>query len=451
MTKTLVHLDPSALQLGTNVRADTRLEAPFLASIEERGVLEPVLAHQEPDGTVVVDQGQRRTLAAAQVGLATIPVVLDDAPPAAADRLVDQFVENEHRASLTNAEWIRAVDQMALVGLSPSQIAKRTATTKRDVGLALAATASAAAVAHADQLTLEEAALLAEFEGDQAAVERMVESASRGGSLAATAERIRSDRAAAEALEARAAELAAAGLAVIDRPGHDDRSTKSLGQLLDGSKPLDEDAHTTCPGHVVWLVASWDGTISIRTGCRDWSKYGHRTYYSEGGGRAVPTDQTDAEREAARLARRHVIESNKEWKAATTVRRRWLLEFGRRRTAPSGAEALLAACLAGSWLTSGPNPYDAARQSLELLGTTREALAADLVDATPKRALQVTLAVVVASWEASVHDQLWRAEGPTQAVAARVLAAISQWGHQLSDIESRIVDGTAAHPQPAAS
>lgn len=29
-----------------------------------------------------------------------------------------------------------------------------------------------------------------------------------------------------------------------------------------------------------------------------------------------------------------------------------------------------------------------------------------------------------------------------------VLQAISQWGHQLSDIEQRIIDGTAAEPQP---
>ena len=60
-------------------------------------------------------------------------------------------------------------------------------------------------------------------------------------------------------------------------------------------------------------------------------------------------DMTDDEREAAKAQRRNVIESNKAWKAATTVRRDWLSAFAQRKTAPAGAEAYLARVITEGW------------------------------------------------------------------------------------------------------
>ena len=77
----LEQLDPTTLVIADNVRLDPRLDKQFLASIRERGVLEPVVGHRTPDGTVVVEYGQRRTLAAREVGQATIPVIVSDTPP----------------------------------------------------------------------------------------------------------------------------------------------------------------------------------------------------------------------------------------------------------------------------------------------------------------------------------------------------------------------------------
>lgn len=456
MIKTLQYLDPTTLTVGTNVRLDARLDAPFLASIKERGVLEPVLAHQDlAAGLLVVDQGQRRTLAAAKLELPTIPVLIDDQVPKDADRLVDQWVENEHRASLSNSERIRAVEQMALVGLTAGQIAKRTASSKADVAHAQAAAASPTAVKFADQFSLVDVALIAEFEGDEDAQERLLERVGSVHGLAAEAQRIRDDRAEQEVLAATTRELEATGVTVIEPPGYGTRNISRLIDLID----VDPDEHASCPGHVVWLLRNWSAGTSSKAkfraqpGCRDYTEHGHtttRTYYDsyDSSPKKTAAEMSDAEREKARLERKHVIESNKDWKAATTVRRRWLTGFLQRKTAPDGAEALLAAAIVGGW-RNDVSQYVNASDSLQLLNTSKEALNGELATAAPKRALQIALALTVASWEASTADDLWRATDSRHAVAVRVLEAISQWGHQLSDIEARIVDGTASQPVAA--
>jgi ParB family chromosome partitioning protein len=126
------------------VRLDPRLDQPFLDSIRERGVLEPVLLYRAEDGTLTVLAGQRRTLAARETGLASIPAVVSDTPPADADRLVDQYVENEHPAGRLNGEQFTPVEQMALAGPSEHQIAKRTGTDKTTIHAARVAATSPA-------------------------------------------------------------------------------------------------------------------------------------------------------------------------------------------------------------------------------------------------------------------------------------------------------------------
>ena len=61
-TPELIHLDPTAIEIEDNVRLDPRLDRDFLASIEEHGVLIPVLAVRiEGQDKPVVREGQRRT------------------------------------------------------------------------------------------------------------------------------------------------------------------------------------------------------------------------------------------------------------------------------------------------------------------------------------------------------------------------------------------------------
>ncbi|GAA4557722.1 ParB N-terminal domain-containing protein [Pseudonocardia xishanensis] len=64
---TLLHLDPHALIFAANVRTEIKLAREFVASVRERGVLQPVVAYPGEDGPVV-EFGHRRTLAAWNAG-----------------------------------------------------------------------------------------------------------------------------------------------------------------------------------------------------------------------------------------------------------------------------------------------------------------------------------------------------------------------------------------------
>jgi ParB family chromosome partitioning protein len=57
------------------VRSDAALDAAFLHSLREHGVLSPVVALRDCDGRLHVRMGQRRTLGAVQAGLPTHPGV----------------------------------------------------------------------------------------------------------------------------------------------------------------------------------------------------------------------------------------------------------------------------------------------------------------------------------------------------------------------------------------
>ena len=85
-TGVLEHLDPNEVEVETNVRTEASLTKQFIASIKEQGVLVPVVAVRE-DGKVKVRAGQRRTLAAREAGLASIPVYISDTDLDTATRL----------------------------------------------------------------------------------------------------------------------------------------------------------------------------------------------------------------------------------------------------------------------------------------------------------------------------------------------------------------------------
>lgn len=449
---TIEQIDPNALTIAPNIRMNTQLDKQFIASVRERGVQQAIDAYRAEDGTVTVLAGQRRTLAAREAGAATVPVLVRPTSPAEADRLVDQWVENEHRAALTGGEKVAAIEQMALEGLTVHQIAKRTATAKPQVEAATKVAASEVAKEAANQMSLEEAAVLAEFEDDETAVQRLTQVAGTAR-FVHVAEQQRQQRQEDAEAAAAAEELAGQGLTVVERPSYyTDGPTQRLNDLLDDEgeciDPEDHAAH--CPGHVVWVAWDWrwddesDGeededaeaaesqrVLSPGLGCADPTKYGHRDRWSGRSGKKKAADMTDEEREAARKARQHVIQSNKEWKACTTVRREWLAEtFAKRKTAPKGAEAYLAA------QANGHHPPEVRRH--ELLGMSRETIAKELDTASPKRALLLAVALNLAGWEQSTRDDTWRS-AYDMAETVATLSLMAEWGYGLSEIEERLI------------
>jgi ParB family transcriptional regulator, chromosome partitioning protein len=118
---TLEHLDPHSLTLELNVRDVADLDAQFVASIKEHGVLTPIAAVRTEDGTVWVRAGQRRTLAAREANLSTVPVYLrpvatSDEAARIAERVPEQIVENDKRKGITEAQRARGIQQMLDAG-----------------------------------------------------------------------------------------------------------------------------------------------------------------------------------------------------------------------------------------------------------------------------------------------------------------------------------------------
>jgi len=164
----IANLDPHTLTIEDNVRPSAPITPAFVQSIKENGVLTPVLGHRGNDGTVTVRAGQRRVYAAREAGLTTIPVYLVVADDTAAERIVQQMVENDQREPLTDSDRAAAFQQLAFEGLSVTAIARRTGTRQKEVKTAIAVTdnQAAALAIREHQLTLERAAVLIEFDGD---------------------------------------------------------------------------------------------------------------------------------------------------------------------------------------------------------------------------------------------------------------------------------------------
>lgn len=400
-----VQVDPRTLIVGANARTDVKLDPDFVNSIRERGVLVPVVAHADADNQLVVLYGQRRTLAAVQTERPTIPAWVVEKPEDA-DRLIDQLNENDHRAPLTTADRATAYQQLTAMGVPAGTIARKVARPRPEIDTALRIAGSTLATKAAARwdLTLPQAAALAEFEGDKEAVTALV-AAARSGGFDHLAQKLRDARVLAAAHERAAESLRAAGITLIDRPAWDDKKTARLDRLNHDGQPLTPEGHAGCPGHAAFLAEAWvdpddpDGAkdnpgldqdddlgedgweedgwdeedpdeTSPQAGsddehdeaerpqrvrgwapvyvCVDFAAHGHtdRYAYSSGTGRKKAADMTDEEREAARAQRRDVIQSNKDWDSAEKVRRAWLANFLTRKTAPKDAASFIARSLA---------------------------------------------------------------------------------------------------------
>lgn len=88
---------------------DEQALAELKASIEQHGVLQPVLVRQGADGGLLLVSGERRYQAAKLAGCQTIPAVFTDGEPAEIS-----IVENLLRENLTAIEEAEAIDRLRM-------------------------------------------------------------------------------------------------------------------------------------------------------------------------------------------------------------------------------------------------------------------------------------------------------------------------------------------------
>lgn len=449
----LIQIDPADVVVGENVRLDARLDKAFVASIRERGVLVPVVGYRDDAGAFRVLYGQRRTLGAIEAKRETIPAYVVTSQDEA-DRLIDQMVENEHRAPLTASERAKGFEQLAALGLTAGQIAKRSATTRAQVDTALTVAASPMASKAAERfdfLTLDQAAVIADFEDDPEAVKALTIGA-KEGQFAHVAQRLRDDRDREQARAAMVESLTSKGVALVERPNYDDNSTKALQRLSTKAegRPLNKDTHAKCPGHAAYVTVNtrwstdnkgkearnWEAEPTYV--CTQWKAQGHADLYASNSTKPTTAEMTPVQRETAKAERKDVIESNKAWDAAEPVRRGWLANFAARKTAPKGSAPFIARVV-----TEHPEvvaSVGGSQLAAEWFGLTHSGWgygngwAALVEKATDGRAQVITVARLLASLEKATSRQSWRT---VHAATADYLKFLAANGYELSEVEKR--------------
>ena len=484
---TLEHLDPRSLTLELNVRDVADLDAEFLASIKEHGVLVPIAAVRDEHGTVWVRAGQRRTLAAREANLSTVPVhvrplTAGDQASQTVARVAEQFVENDQRRQLTDAQRARGIQQLIDAGLSVAKVAKRLSVAKDAVKAAHTAAQSTTAMEAlaSGQLSLVEAAAVTEFEDMPGALDRLL-SAAGTRQFEHTVAQMREERASAEAKAQAAQVYTDMGYTVLEqRPESSDPACVPLHYLVTAEGAEVDERAVTNPAH--WAVLLYEDTAlcDVDTGgivdeeavdwdtedqpdaepaeglrhaktvaettvfapeyyCLDYRAAGlaPETWFARRAGLVDPStgeavdlddearQQADVERaEANKLERRKVLALNKLSDAALSVRRDFVKRLLARKTAPKGAAMFIADCLArDSYLLTNNKALDTTAELLGVdSGQAVGKLVADLPANGDGRAQVIMLALVLGALESRTPKDAWR-------------NTVSGWGHHVGSGE----------------
>lgn len=406
---------PETLVIERNVRAAGGPDAALVESIKQHGLLQPITA-RETEGGLVVRFGHRRTLAAVQAGREVPVLVVSGGSDDDAERIIEQMAENDHRADLSAADRAAAYEQLALVGLTAKEIARKTGRSVDEVKAGAVVVASKGAMAALTQdsgLTLEDAAIMAEFEDDADALDRLKQTREDGNGLAHEAQRIRDERADKAARQVIEDELRGRGLTVIADPGWSEKKIKPLTELVDGDGvALTEEAHAACPGRVAWL-RRWGGNKPT-FGCSDPKIYGHKPAHAGDKLSGGPMSEDE------KAERRMVIANNKAWDSAAVVRAAWIKAFAKGSTAPEGAEKFVLAAVLHEGLASN-------RTEADRVVAQRRSQAS---------ALRMLVGLALTQWDGRCGRHTWR--NPSE-LDRLVMAQLIKWGYEASEVEQLLL------------
>ncbi|HMH90817.1 MAG TPA: hypothetical protein VK586_06985 [Streptosporangiaceae bacterium] len=440
--------------------------------------------------------------AAVKTGLTAVPYVFS--PDTADDeglQYLHMLISSRFRRDLTVHEEAAALFSAAEAGLTRAQIRKATGLKAGEVRAGISAgslseKARELAAGAGYEWDLEELALLKPFEDDAAAMAQILASVECGSPVRYVVQRITDEREARARRDKLAADLEASGITVPDQvpPGavglrwlladtaasddSDGQSAESPDHRQDDdahdgqdAREMDPAGHAACPGAAA-VLHSWQDEPEYY--CLDPARYGHARLHQampapfppvppagDTGGGPGPEQSPDP-------ARRLVIEGNKAWTAAGTVRQRWLAEFLSRKAPPPGSAAVIARFVTTQLITM-PQPLRQALGSIRDHQVYRElgGPAADAAEtASQPRLWLLALAPIAAAYEdqmTGTGDQraTWRTDryAPCpRADAGAWLRLTAQIGYQLSPVEQAVADGVpylgdTAHgtdPLPAA-
>lgn len=358
-------------------------------------------------------------------------------------RLVEQFAENEHRDSLTEGERAAVFQQLAFEGLSVPQIVKQTGVKKATVeaGIQVADSEFAKTVTVKHEVTLDQAAALIEFEGDDIATQRLIDTAeSDPAQFAHEVQRQRDNRARSALVEAEQQRLIEAGFTILkDRPeAWYDKEHVNIRDLVtaDGSPVVVEEL-AELEEKFAHVRSVYAGEVDVAYFVTDPKSHEFKKVSTTGTAGPMSDEQ--------KQERRNLIANNKAWASAEVVRREWLATFLSRKTPPNDATAFVAIALTSSRTVVAAGMSGGNRLAATLLGidAPTDFWAASPMDVLavdqPSKALHVALAVTLGGLESATSKDTWRSPDPT---SRRYFEQIAAWGYALSEVE-QIVTATA--------
>ncbi|WP_306211087.1 ParB/RepB/Spo0J family partition protein [Actinoplanes sp. RD1] len=299
------YVDPAQLiDNPRNLRTSIADVEDLKASMAVVGILCPLVVvpvTEHPDQLMIMI-GHRRKAAALALEFPLVPCIVAPDEGAAAG-IIAQLAENGDRVGLTATEEAEGFYQLTLLDWSAEKIAKarNTSTAKIKQSLSLRALPEAArTAADAGALTLDDAARMAEFSDQPAAMNRILKAAPGWGFRHAVATE-RSKQTYAAAKERVKAELVLAGVKITGKPkgfGYPDCPAVDARQLEDAAgEPLDVEQVRTAPGFAAFIDKNLDTARAV-VYCVDPGEYGY-TKRQPYGHRSALSDEEKAAREQA--------------------------------------------------------------------------------------------------------------------------------------------------------
>jgi ParB family chromosome partitioning protein len=338
-------------------------------------------------------------------------------------------------------------------GASKTRIRKATGLSKDQVTAGLAAgELTGQARQTAEQLgyavTLDQLALLAEFDDDPAAIGRITTALCGGSNGEHVAEQIRRERAEAAAQQQLTADLETAGYQVSQTLPE---GACLLTFLLHNGEDLTAETHAACPGRGA-LFRSYDPLTPVHY-CTDPEANDHTHRYQDTPAPDLGSSnsETTASEPGPRSdpGRRLIVEGNRAWTTACTVRTRWLADhLLQRRTAPREVMAFATSQIVTMpWalrdaLTRAPS----SELFRELTGGRPSAQ--EISSSPAGRLPLLLLAAIATAYESLMSGDsgkpTWRTDRYSacpRAEAGEYLRFLSSIGYELSDIEQAVADG----------
>ncbi|MFC5821009.1 ParB/RepB/Spo0J family partition protein [Nonomuraea harbinensis] len=448
-----------------NVREEYHITQEFCASLKAQlqvplTVIPIPADYQRGEGEQEhrwwVVKGNRRLEGAITINLPKLLCLIDlTKAEDKASLFVDQVVENDDdfRIGLTPFEQSRALFMAHQLGATRTEIRKRTGRTREEIAQAIAAgklseptRRTARAMEYA--WTLDELALLDEFDGDQEALAQIDTYISSWGHTGRHAiERVRRERQEAAAHAQALADLAAAGIPVTeDEPA----GAVRLSRLVSGVEGFDPEQHTDCPGRGAFFYTLRPEQPELY--CSTPERHGYTPPLTI-------TLPRPAKAEDDGPSRKVVVQGNRAWMAAATVRQEWLATFFARKSAPKPVARFVTRIL-----NDMPAPVRDKLGSAPLsklygkLGGPAD-LEAALATAAPGRLAMLQLLPIAVAWEYQMSEasaeckNTWR-EGryspcSTADAAAWLRFLVNELGPELGEkayapapVEQALIDGT---------